>query len=47
MREVGWQRLYEGEEQNTMTKLRIGLLNKKRGNFRIQAKFAGAEGVVD
>ena len=30
-----------------MAKLRIGLLNKKRGNFAIQAKFAGADGVVD
>jgi D-alanine-D-alanine ligase len=30
-----------------MAKLRIGLLNKKRGNFAIQAKFLGAENVVD
>ena len=30
-----------------MAKLRIGLLNKKRGNFAIQAKFVGANGVVD
>lgn len=30
-----------------MTSLRIGLLNKKRGNFAIQEKFAGADGVVD
>ena len=30
-----------------MAKLRIGLLNKKRGNFAIQAKFIGADGVVD
>ena len=30
-----------------MAKLRIGLLNKKRGNFAIQEKFAGADGVVD
>jgi D-alanine-D-alanine ligase len=30
-----------------MAKLRIGLLNKKRGNFTIQEKFVGADGVVD
>ena len=30
-----------------MAKLRIGLLNKKRGNFCIQAKFAGPDHVVD
>lgn len=30
-----------------MAKLRIGLLNKKRGNFAIQEKFIGAEGVID
>ena len=30
-----------------MTKLRIGLLNKKRGNFAIQGKFMGADNVVD
>jgi D-alanine-D-alanine ligase len=30
-----------------MAKLRIGLLNKKRGNFAIQEKFLGAENVVD
>jgi D-alanine-D-alanine ligase len=30
-----------------MAKLRIGLLNKKRGNFGIQAKFSGAHNVVD
>ncbi|MDY6876499.1 MAG: hypothetical protein SWK90_09920 [Chloroflexota bacterium] len=30
-----------------MAKLRIGLLNKKRGNFAIQEKFVGADGVVD
>jgi D-alanine-D-alanine ligase len=30
-----------------MPKLRIGLLNKKRGNFAIQAKFIGADNVVD
>ena len=30
-----------------MIKLRIGLLNKQRGNFVIQAKFAGAADVVD
>ena len=30
-----------------MPKLRIGLLNKKRGNFAIQEKFAGAGDVVD
>jgi D-alanine-D-alanine ligase len=30
-----------------MTKLRIGLLNKKRGNFAIQEKFVGADGAVD
>ena len=30
-----------------MAKLRIGLLNKKRGNFGIQAKFSGQDNVVD
>jgi D-alanine-D-alanine ligase len=30
-----------------MTKLRIGLLNKKRGNFAIQEKLIGADNVVD
>jgi D-alanine-D-alanine ligase len=30
-----------------MTKLRIGLLNKKRGNFALQEKFSGADGIVD
>jgi D-alanine-D-alanine ligase len=30
-----------------MPKLTIGLLNKKRGNFAIQAKFIGADNVVD
>jgi D-alanine-D-alanine ligase len=30
-----------------MAKLRIGLLNKKRGNFAIQEKFGGANNVVD
>jgi len=30
-----------------VAKLRIGLLNKKRGNFAIQARFVGAQGVVD
>ncbi|MCK4696334.1 MAG: hypothetical protein KAT74_11250, partial [Candidatus Cloacimonetes bacterium] len=30
-----------------MTKTKIGLLNKKRGNFKIQEKFAGADNVVD
>jgi D-alanine-D-alanine ligase len=30
-----------------MAKLRIGLLKKKRGNFAIQEKFIGADGVVD
>ena len=30
-----------------MARLRIGLLNKKRGNFAIQEKFAGVENVVD
>ena len=30
-----------------MAKLRIGLLNKKRGNFAIQEKFIGADNVVD
>ncbi|MBN1580150.1 MAG: hypothetical protein JXA89_05565 [Anaerolineae bacterium] len=30
-----------------MTKPKIGLLNKKRGNFAIQTKFAGADRVVD
>jgi len=31
----------------TVTKIRIGLLNRKRGNFAIQAKFIGADNVVD
>lgn len=30
-----------------MTKIKIGLLNKKRGNFKLQEKFAGADKVVD
>jgi D-alanine-D-alanine ligase len=30
-----------------MKDIKIGLLNKKRGNFRLQAKFAGAQNVVD
>jgi len=30
-----------------MAKLRIGLLNKKRGNFTLQEKFSGADGVAD
>jgi len=30
-----------------MARLRIGLLNKKRGNFAIQERFIGADGVVD
>ena len=30
-----------------MTKIKIGLLNKKRGNFRIQEKFVGTDNVVD
>ena len=30
-----------------MSAVIIGLLNKKRGNFKIQEKFAGADGVVD
>jgi D-alanine-D-alanine ligase len=30
-----------------MAKLRIGLLNKKRGNFAIQEKLIGADNVVD
>ncbi len=30
-----------------MTKIKIGLLNKKRGNFKIQEKFAGKDNVVD
>ena len=30
-----------------MTKIKIGLLNKKRGNFKLQEKFAGADNVVD
>jgi D-alanine-D-alanine ligase len=35
------------ETKAPMAKLRIGLLNKKRGNFSIQAKFSGADNVVD
>ncbi len=30
-----------------MTKIKIGLLNKKRGNFKLQEKFAGSDNVVD
>jgi D-alanine-D-alanine ligase len=30
-----------------MAKLRIGLLNKKRGNFAIQEKFVGANNILD
>ena len=33
--------------RTTAAKLRIGLLNKKRGNFAIQEKFIGADNVVD
>jgi len=33
--------------QTTIAKLRIGLLNKKRGNFAIQEKLIGADNVVD
>jgi D-alanine-D-alanine ligase len=33
--------------RTTMAKLRIGLLNKKRGNFAIQEKLLGAGNVVD
>ncbi|MCF6174534.1 MAG: hypothetical protein L3J71_02075 [Victivallaceae bacterium] len=34
-------------EGGLMTKIKIGLLNKKRGNFKIQEKFIGADNVVD
>lgn len=30
-----------------MTKIKIGLLNKKRGNFKLQEKFSGTDDVVD
>lgn len=30
-----------------MTRVKVGLLNKKRGNFKIQEKFAGVDKVVD
>ena len=30
-----------------MTKIKIGLLNKKRGNFKLQEKFVGKDDVVD
>ena len=30
-----------------MTRVKIGLLNKKRGNFKIQEKFAGVDKVMD
>ena len=30
-----------------MTKIKIGLLNKKRGNFKIQEKFVGTDNVVN
>ncbi|MCX5969924.1 MAG: hypothetical protein NTV14_00140, partial [Coprothermobacterota bacterium] len=40
------KREYE-RAQITMARLRIGLLNKKRGNFAIQEKFVGAANVVD
>lgn len=30
-----------------MKKIKIGLLNKKRGNFRIQEKFVGTDNVID
>jgi D-alanine-D-alanine ligase len=33
--------------RTTMANLRIGLLNKKRGNFAIQKKLIGADNVVD
>jgi len=30
-----------------MTKIKIGLLSKKRGNFKIQEKFVGKDNVID
>ena len=33
--------------RNTIAGLRIGLLNKKRGNYAIQEKLIGADNVVD
>ncbi len=33
--------------QTAIAKLRIGLLNKKRGNYAIQEKLIGAVNVVD
>jgi D-alanine-D-alanine ligase len=38
---------YDEREYEAMARLRIGLLNKKRGNFAIQEKFIGADNVVD
>ncbi|MDH5703717.1 MAG: hypothetical protein OEY99_05845, partial [Aigarchaeota archaeon] len=35
------------EVRTTIADLRIGLLNKKRGNFAIQEKLIGADNVVD
>ncbi|MGB5846737.1 MAG: hypothetical protein WBG94_20010, partial [Anaerolineales bacterium] len=35
------------EVRTTIAKLRIGLLNKKRGNYAIQEKLIGADNVVD
>ena len=42
-----WTDIRRKGEQIEVEKLRIGLLNKRRGNFSIQEKFVGAEGVVD
>ena len=38
---------YDESEYEAMARLRIGLLNKRRGNFAIQEKFIGADNVVD
>ena len=37
----------DSKVRTTIAKLRIGLLNKKRGNFAIQEKLVGADNVVD
>lgn len=42
-----WEIPVKGNHQVILAKLRIGLLAKTRGNFTIQGKYVGAEGVVD
>jgi D-alanine-D-alanine ligase len=45
--DVGQQRQERTQVRTTLAKPRIGLLNKKRGNFALQAKLIGADNVID